>query len=394
MHLTGLPTEIVDSIIDILANGIDENPWMLDSSPDTLETLRNCALVSRVLVRRCQTHIFCGITLRGGRSPISPARFSTLLTESPHLSSHVRGLELWYNTLTDESMAASLAHIFSSVIKVVCLVLRPLYGHPRFGPLRDALRRAFALPRLRHLSLFAFELRDALEIQEFLGECTSLKSMTMKMMSNRDLDDSIDLVQPAKERLPFGSPHVVLETLQLFFFKKEQVQMLLDAFTVIDITQLHWLCLYCTPLDPLVPRNVATIRRLGMAPCFDETLPSAPLTTIHTLQTLDLRALSLPDLNMRLRDLGDPRHLNHLRTVSIQFIWDGKRPAGQWQKLDTFLNDAPALEEVEIYVKSKDYPVFPRLEFMPALARRGVLCIRDMPPAGYSLDTFDTYPPV
>ncbi|KAJ7666133.1 hypothetical protein DFH06DRAFT_1186002, partial [Mycena polygramma] len=119
-----LPLELIESIIDALASGIDQDPWILDRSPDTLATLKSCALVARGLVCRSQLHIFSGITLCG-QECIPPSRLSTLLTESPHLASYVRALHFGSSIYIEDPMAATIAHILSSVTNLERLAIFP-----------------------------------------------------------------------------------------------------------------------------------------------------------------------------------------------------------------------------------------------------------------------------
>ncbi|KAJ6470643.1 hypothetical protein C8R47DRAFT_1148808 [Mycena vitilis] len=373
-RLMELPQEIIEAIIDVFAGGIDQDPWIIDKSPDILATLRACALVARSFVCRCQTHIFFAITLCGGDRYIPPYRLSTLLAKSPHLVSYIRAIEFGHNILVDESVATSVAHILSSVTNLERLVLFPVSDELRSGPVRDAFLCAFTLPRLRHLSLWNFYFADLYELEECLCGCPSLKSL---MMYNLVFDEGMDLVQRAKERAARGPPRIVLDTLQLWQFKKELTQALLDAFTVIDITHLRWLSLYGTEINALLQANAATVQRLEILAVTDGedgAVPANALANMHTLQTLELLVMSLPELNVLLRKLGRLRQLNTLRTVSVN-ISQETEPAG-WQELDTLLNDAPALAEVNVYSGSEGHPYEPPLELMPALAARGVLRIR------------------
>ncbi|KAJ7666100.1 hypothetical protein DFH06DRAFT_1323245 [Mycena polygramma] len=371
-----LPLEIIESIIDVFSGGIDQDPWIIDRSPDILATLRACALVARAFVCRCQTHIFFAITLCGGDRCIPPYRLSTLLMESPHLASYIRAIEFGLTIVADEPVAASIAHILSSVTNLERLVLLPVSDQLRPGPVRDAFMCAFTLPRLRHLSLWYFYFADLYELQECLGGCTSLKSL---MMYNLSFDEGVDLVQRAKERAALGPPRVVLDTLQLWQFKKELIQALLDTFTVVDITHLRWLSLYGTENDTLLRANAATIQRLEILGLSGEENEAVPANAnMHNLQTLELLALSLPEVNVLLRKLGYLRQLNKLRMVSVK-ISQETQPS-EWQELDTILDDAPALAEVKIYSGSEGHPDEPPLEFMPGLAARGVLRIRGIAP--------------
>ncbi|KAJ7666082.1 hypothetical protein DFH06DRAFT_1185879 [Mycena polygramma] len=109
-----LPPELIESIIDTLVDGIDQDAWICDRSPAIPVALRALALVARGFARRCQTRIFFGITV-GGYACIPPPRLSALLTESPHLASYIRALYFGSVVQINESMAASVAHILSSV---------------------------------------------------------------------------------------------------------------------------------------------------------------------------------------------------------------------------------------------------------------------------------------
>ncbi|KAJ6470642.1 hypothetical protein C8R47DRAFT_1148807 [Mycena vitilis] len=234
----------------------------------------------------------------------------------------------------------------------------------------------FCAPSLHYLSLWHFYFADLFELEECLGGCPSLKSLTMY---NLFLKEGMDLAQRAKERQALGPPRILLDTLQLVHFKEELMQALLDAFTVIAIAHLRWLSLRCTKIDPLLQANAATIQRLEIISIFDEA-QLEPYLRAHLRICTPCRLLSfgycggLPELNVLHRKLGHLRQVNNLRTVSVEAS-QPISPAG-WQELDTLLDDAPALAEVNVYSGSEGHPDEPRPEFMPALAARGVLRIR------------------
>ncbi|KAJ6511912.1 hypothetical protein C8R47DRAFT_1092705 [Mycena vitilis] len=389
-----LPLELIESIIDALASGIAQDPWILDKSPDILTTLRACALAARGLVCRSQLHIFSGITLCGD-DQIPPPRLSTVLTDSPHLASYVRALYFGSITLLKESMAASIAHILSSVTNLERLSIFPPTRQLIPGPVRDAFLPAFTLPHLRHLSLMDFYFEDVFELQDRLGGCPSLKSL---MMHSINFVRDVDSTQHVK--LSAYPPRIVLETLHLWYLDERLLQLILDTFTVVDIAHTRWLQLRAISIGSVLAVNAATVQCLEIdieggsvvlslvCPSVllisrgtdDNIVPANALANTHALQTLKLAIFSLPELNVLVRKLGHLGHLYNLRTVSVLVSLYPTEPA-EWQELDALLDTAPALAEVNVYSGWQDIPDEPEPEFMPALAARGVLRIKGIRPA-------------
>ncbi|KAJ7625280.1 hypothetical protein DFH06DRAFT_1229035 [Mycena polygramma] len=358
-----LPLEIIESIIDAVASGIDEDPWMLDRSPDTLATLRSCALVARSLLCRSQIHIFFGIALCG-QERIPPSRLSTVLTESPHLASYVRALHFGSSFYIEDPMAASVAHILSSVTNLERLAIFP-------GPnwmlesVRDAFLLGFALPHLRHLSFMGFYFADLFALQERLAACPSLKSF---MMHTITFTSDTDLTQRTK-----ASPRLVLDTLHLWYFDQETIQLMLDTFTAVDITHLRWLLLRTGPVESLLSANAATVQRLDLIIEDDDItgVPAHALAHTHALQTLKLAIHSLSALNVLVRQLGPLTHLKDLHTISVNVTQWNTTPA-EWRELDGLLDTAPALVEVNVYSGFHVFSDEPDPKFMPGLAARGI----------------------
>ncbi|KAJ6470660.1 hypothetical protein C8R47DRAFT_1325244 [Mycena vitilis] len=325
-----LPLEIIESIIDALTSGIDQEPWFLDRSPDILATLRACALVARGLVCRSQLHIFSGTTLCG-EDCIPPSRLSTLLTESPHLASYIRALHFGSNIYIEDPMAASVAHILSSVTNLERLaIFSPSWGLD-FGPVRDAFLLGFALPRLRHLSFMDFLFEDPFSLQECLARVPSLKSLMMLSGTFINTEVTPRAKAPSPQR-------VVLDTLHLWYIEEEMIQLMLDTFTVVDITHLRWLQLRTASAQSLLSANAATLQHLEIIVEDDDTsaVPASALAHTHALQTLKLAIHSLPALNVLVGNLGPLAHLKNLHTVSVNVNQWTTTPT-EWLELDGLL---------------------------------------------------------
>ncbi|KAJ7605509.1 hypothetical protein DFH06DRAFT_1384994 [Mycena polygramma] len=352
-----------------------QDPWILDKSPDIVTTLRACALAARGLVCRSQLHIFSGITLCSD-DKIPPPRLSTVLTESPHLASYVRALYFGSITLLEESMAASIAHILSSVTNLERLSIFPPTRQLTPGPVRDAFLPAFTLPHLRHLSFMDFYFEDVFELQDRLGGCPGLKSL---MMHSIHFVHDIDSTQHVK--LSASPPRIVLDTLHLWYLDERLLQLMFDTFTVVDIAHTRWLQLRAISIESVLAVNAATVQRLEIDIEGDDNIvPANALANTHALQTLKLAVFSLPELNALVRKLGHLGHLYNLRTVSVLVSLYPTKPA-EWQELDALLDTAPALAEVNVYSGWQNTPDEPEPEFMPALAARGVLRIKGIRPA-------------
>ncbi|KAJ6470627.1 hypothetical protein C8R47DRAFT_756537 [Mycena vitilis] len=209
-----LPPELIESIIDALVGGIDQDPWIADRYPAILvsspQSIRSCRPRLCASMPDLQTCIFFAITV-GGYACIPPPRISVLLTVSPHLASYIRALYFGSVAEINESMAASVAHILSSVTNLERLVLNPsVYGHLPPGPIREAFRPAFTLSNMRQLSLVAFQCEDLHELQECLGGCKSLESL---MMYDVRFDKTgVDVAERTKNLAVSGRPCVVLDT--------------------------------------------------------------------------------------------------------------------------------------------------------------------------------------
>jgi hypothetical protein len=408
-----LPQELVDWIIDAVVSDLDlaENPWSILRTPDVLQTLRACSLVAQPFVRRSQIHIFHGIAIEKSDTLPTLELFSTILLQRPHLAPYVRALDFEFRSLEFDFHLRDIPHILTSVTNLERLDVRPEKIDNRFldgGVIRQAFLTAFALPYLRHLTIWHCHFDSALTLQAHFGESTSLKTLALRSIDFDDhryraaLPAQPSTFPPPAKPSTSPPPRVVLDTLKLFFLDAAQVQEMLDVFTVIDITHLRSLCLDNTPMNSLLRVNAATLQRLKIGSYFpgtgrvpptnrnalidpngtdeilDEAIDPGALTGVHGLQALDLQLPSLASLNRVLRRLGYLGDLMRLSTVTIT-VSDKTQPA-EWQALDALLDSAPALAEVTIYSGSRWIPDEPEPAWLPMLASRDVLRIHQWKP--------------
>ncbi|KAJ6473657.1 hypothetical protein C8R47DRAFT_1221461 [Mycena vitilis] len=350
-----LPQELIDAIIDAIVAHVDlgGEPWILNKkkNSDVLEALRTCALVAHAFVRPCQTFIFHGITLRYEALP----RLSTIFVQSPLLARYVRALDLDCTHWGDEHLEP-VVDILASVTNLERLHIHPSYGsHLQSGPIRDTILSAFSLPYLHHLSLRFIYFEDAFELHACLAASTGLKTLVLHSIEFNDAAIKSDIVESSGDpRMKQASQppgmQVRLESLQLSFLSATQMQALLEAFTVVDITRLRALRFHNTPMCALLRINTVTIQRLAIHTYFsaDEAVlgqfvDQDALTVAHGLRALEFVTPSLSQLATTLRRWR-LRQLTSLRTVSIE-VRQAAQPA-QWQALDALLDEAPALAEV------------------------------------------------
>ncbi|KAJ6478824.1 hypothetical protein C8R47DRAFT_1219368 [Mycena vitilis] len=395
-----LPQELVNSIIDAVVDELDltKDPWLIESTPAVLRTLKSCALVTRAFLHPCQAYIFHGITLSDDPEPADsepltpPGLFSTLLKKHPHLASYVRAVYL-QSFATVEQDFEPIEHVLASVENLRRLdidILGDALGHDqqvmwRMYPrsIRASLQSAFALPHLRHVTLWYFNFEDGLELQTLLGGSTNLKTLVLHsptVLNTQRADGGKTVVAP-------NMPRVVLDSLQLYFIAEVALQALIDSFTVIDITHLRSVYFHNTPMKSLLRMNAPTIQRVNIRAYYpdsfiDQLIDQDALAGTHDLQAIGLKVPFLSSLNRIIRTCGGFGHLTRLRTISVTVSEKG--PLDQWQALDALLgvpDILPALSEVNVYSDNEEpHPELLLQTSMPALAARGVLRIHGFSP--------------
>ncbi|KAK7044962.1 hypothetical protein R3P38DRAFT_2881915 [Favolaschia claudopus] len=379
-----LPQELVNSIIDAVVDDVDlqRDPWIVDNTPGILDTLKACSLVSHAFVHPCQTYIFHGVTVSKD-AQLPPFVLSTLLKESPHLALHVRALYLEYCLADDPDNIEPIRHILASLENLARLDMYPesksqqvpWQSYPE--AIRASFLSAFALPYLRHITLWYTHFADALELQSLLLQSTSLKTLVLRSVVLGSPEGSQSQT-PLTEQPP---PRAVLESLQLYFLDKGQVQDLLDSFTAIDITHLRSLYLHNTPMNVLLRMNAATLEEIKIRAYYpdlflEETLDSGALPQAQKLQVLELKVPFLASLTKTLRILGDFGHLATLRTISVTV--SQKTSQAEWKELDELIGNGVllALKDVDVFTGSPFYPPLSEeqlREWMPMVAGRNVL---------------------
>ncbi|KAJ7130809.1 hypothetical protein C8R43DRAFT_1025067 [Mycena crocata] len=382
-----LPQDLIYPIIDAIVDKVDLNrdPWDIGNTHDVLESLRSCALVARAFVRPCQTYIFHGISLSDEKEIISPRSFSALLTNSPHLGSHVRALFFEHGLNATVENLEPIMHTLASVTNLVRLDISPdssqgLSWQSYPAALRASFISVFALPYLRHITLWYFEFHDAAELQAILRGSTSLKTLVLRSTTFNNTEQTGTSND--------NSPTVVLDSLQLYFMDATQIQAMLDSFTSIDITHLRHIYLHNTPMCSLLRVNAATIQKLTVRAYFpdhmlEETVDEDALAGAYGLQFLNLKMPFLPSLSKMIRRFGDLGHLTHLQAITITV--SQKALHAEWEELDGLLGvlgELPSLADVSVYSRSPyshedPYPEALLRKWMPRLAGRGVLRIHD-----------------
>ncbi|KAJ6487619.1 hypothetical protein C8R45DRAFT_1213692 [Mycena sanguinolenta] len=380
-----LPQELIDAIIDAVVGDLDlsQDPWIVDNTSEVLGTLKSCALVTRAFVRPCQVYIFHGITISDRDDVrLPPLVLSTLLSESPHLALHIRAIYFEYSVAADAENVEPMKHILASASNMERLDLYPdttsqsVVWSQYPGPMRTAFASAFALPYLRHITLWYSHFNDASELQFLLRESFSLKTLVLRSITF----EPSERAEISKTSSP---PRVVLDSLHLYFFDAEQVQELLHSFTAIDITRLRTLYLHNSPMKTLLRVNAPTIRELKIRAYYPEALLDASvdadaLSAAHNLQTLDLKVPFLSTLNKMLRKLGNLSQLTRLRSISVTV--SQRTLQADWAELDGLLgvDDLPALKEVNVFSGSQFEEPHPEAllrTWMPTLTGRNVLRI-------------------
>ncbi|KAJ6538837.1 hypothetical protein DFH09DRAFT_1176365 [Mycena vulgaris] len=370
-----LPQELINSVVDAIVDDVDlsQTPWIITSTvvaahvSGVRETLRCCALAARAFVRPCQMYLLYGVIL----SYDHVEAFSALCLTSPHLASYVRALSFAYRT---EKHLESIMDILAILTNLTRLEIYPGgEGYPA------SLAAALALPYLRRIGLRNFHFDNAPELQTLLSGSRSLQTLVLDAISfGTNTKPTLQITAPA-------SPRVVLDSLRIIKMDATQVQAVLDAFTVIDITRLRTLDLIVTPMKPLLKLNAPTLKHLKIrqyqvyppGPSLEDTVDADGLARAHQLQSLDFGVDSLSTLNKMLRLFGSLESLTRLQTVRVNVSQKVNPP--EWRVLDGLLGALPALVEAHVYASSlwRGEPDAEALlrQWMPVLAARNVLRI-------------------
>ncbi|KAJ6538821.1 hypothetical protein DFH09DRAFT_1176325 [Mycena vulgaris] len=369
-----LPQELINLIVDAIVDCVDlaHNPWIITSPLGRVirETLRYCALIARAFVRPCQMYIFHGLTL--GNTTRTKALSALCLTR-PHLPSYIRALVL--ECRPAEEYLESIMHILAAATNLTRLKIYP-QSQAYCMPLHASLAAAFSLPYVRHIELGKVVFEDAFKLQALLSASRSLKTLTLYWITFVETTKPTQTLQiPAP-----AAPRVVLDSLKMIYMHPTQMQAMLDAFTVIDITQLRSLDLDDVSMQPLLKLNARTLQHIKICdyssrPSLEGTVDADALA--RQLQSLHLEMVSPFVLNTILRFFGRLDHLMRLKTVRVR-VSEREDPVSL-RTLDGLLDGLPALAEAHVYASSqwKGEPDAEALlrSWMPVLAARGVLRI-------------------
>ncbi|KAJ7032039.1 hypothetical protein C8F04DRAFT_671817 [Mycena alexandri] len=130
-----LPQELVDAIIDQV---------------DEVTTVKSCTLVSGPFLSSAQRKLFRVARILAGRRNLSLADYSHFLSESPHIASYIRDLDIRAHPMTEP---AALIHILAVVRNVECFTLT-IVEMPKNNPaFTAALLDCVCRPTLRRLHL-------------------------------------------------------------------------------------------------------------------------------------------------------------------------------------------------------------------------------------------------
>ncbi|KAJ6523516.1 hypothetical protein DFH09DRAFT_1372444 [Mycena vulgaris] len=177
-----LTQELIDAIVDAIVVDAEliQDPWIIDNSPATVETLRSCALVGRAFVHPCQMHLFHGLTLSDKRRGATKT-LSTLLVTHPHLASDVRGLSVDYREV--EKHLKPITHVLALVKNLTHLAIYP--DPQRYpGSVPASVLEAFTFPKhLHHIALGYFHFENVCELHALLCKNTSLTSLVLRSIT-------------------------------------------------------------------------------------------------------------------------------------------------------------------------------------------------------------------
>ncbi|KAJ7663489.1 hypothetical protein B0H17DRAFT_1336891 [Mycena rosella] len=365
-----LPQELIDAVIDEFDISLaDKNNRDLFR-----ETLRSCALAARSFVRPSQAKLFSEVNLcaYSSSSPDDRAKlFSKLLSFANHIRPYVRTLTLSYAERSN-----SIDRILSSLPKLKALFLHPWGTHGRRPAFPVQLRASF-LAVLSTDSLRRLDLRDHTfdgphELQQILSNGAGLKELALHNVgfANRS---------PQPCGLHSDPPRVVLESLEVFQISTEDMEALLNAFTVVDVTRLR--SISCDRLyKPLLQANSHSVQELTliihlmtrMISFYEETLQQV-LPATSSLRSLVLRSFHVPTLLTTIRRLGNLTGMAALEQVSVTAPADNWTT---WRTIDVEL--AKISPKVQIHIGLIDYPQGDEVACRRALSKldaKGILSI-------------------
>ncbi|KAJ7663487.1 hypothetical protein B0H17DRAFT_1144056 [Mycena rosella] len=365
-NIVQFPQELIDAIIDKFDISLaDKNR---DLFPDR-ETLRSCALAARKFVRPSQPKLFSEVNLCTYSSPDDRAKlFSKLLSFAHHIRPYVRTLTLSYAERSN-----SIDRILSSLPKLKALFLHPWGTHGRRPAFPVQLRASF-LAVLSTDSLRRLDLRDHTfdgphELQQILSNSAGLKELALRNVgfANRS---------PQPCGLRSDLPCVVLESLEVFKISTEDMEALLNVFTVVDATSLR--SISCDRFyKPLLQANLHSVQELTLTthptiPFYEETLEQV-LPATSSLRSLVLRSFHVPILLATIRRLGDLTGMAALEKVSVTAPADNWTA---WRTIDVEL--AKISPKVQIHIGLIDYPQGDEVACRRALSKldaKGILSI-------------------
>ncbi|KAJ7448018.1 hypothetical protein FB451DRAFT_1289572 [Mycena latifolia] len=377
-----LPQELIDAIIDEFdISRTDANNSKL--FPDR-KALRSCALVARAFVRPSQTKLFSAVNLTTdyygpSSSPDKRVRlFSKLLSSAPHIRSYVRTLLLSYRC----ARSASVVSILSSLPRLQSLSLKPwfdLYSNPGIPDfpvhLREPFLAIFSTASLRRLELRNHRFEHPQELQDVLSSSVNLKELLLRRIEFAD-------ISPRPSESNGGTPRVVLESLEILYMRLQDVDAVLNSFTVVNITNLRFIG-FDRHHASLLRVNAQSIHNLTLvvffssepfAEALDRVLPAKT-----SLNTLSLKMRATETLPAVIRGLGNLANLKALHRISITAV--GKF-APEWSFVDSRLAEVGS-ELKELHLNLTDYEenhegIYRRL--MPRADAKGILRISSATP--------------
>ncbi|KAJ7160112.1 hypothetical protein C8R46DRAFT_1107036 [Mycena filopes] len=400
-HSLQLPEELVDIILDEFDATASEslNPSLF---PDR-DTLRLCALVSRVFARLSQKRLFSTVDTvpQDHYSHLDSAnlgpvhRFSNALLSSPHLGVYVLVLVLPYSRYADKQKVVNyLARVqpflprLRTIHMVSCRLSWQLY--PEINPVqRIQINPSQQGTLSRRLEIKSNIFADVDDLQLVLSNVASLTELALYNVQFR-LPARVTVDPPATT-----TPHVTIKSLELVGISRQDIDTLLHSFHLIDIRHLSSFLCDIYP-NSVLTVNARSIEELTLLVGPDRAVIPEPdrraagIPPLARLHTLNLR-IQLPSALPNLLPLLEPFMLaKDLRGVSITThkVLGEPFATRYWSAMDSLLAAAgPALEWIRIDFSTKpEYhdleDVFERIarEALPQAEAKGILNIRFLNP--------------
>jgi hypothetical protein len=182
-----------------------------------------------------------------------------LLSTSPHITSYIRTLDLYYDPAGIEAKFVST--ILGAATALHTLILAG-HSHVPFS-MSPSIVGVFSLPSLRRVELCGYHFDDPPELECLLRKAKGLQDLTLRAVYFRKY------VRPtAVGDIIINAPSgVALEKLTLVEVERQDVDSMLDLFTTVDIRYLKSLSLIDTDITRLLHANAQSLQilKLGQA---------------------------------------------------------------------------------------------------------------------------------